>query len=373
MPYKTLLLSTRDTACAVVREILEKYGRDREESGKYCLVQLIHSIPHSIPHTGVSDVNPVHDLNGNPGIREYILDDDDCPLAIERQHNSRTRGSLSFHIRQRPADYQPRKKKKQGNLHRGDLMDRLQFVQDNRPELVNELTQGEGGRGVFVNGSERSASTNSQSNSQYCPSEEVAPVPPSPTVDTSNQPSVGTFDTNENQVQRNGAVNPVPRPASQSSQHLYQYERGVSTLGPTTSLPQPLVRSQSSQQQVAPLVRSQSSQQQVAPLVRSQSSQQQMVPSIPGPEVQVYLMHKGDGGMGLSIVATKGLNQDKSGIYIKSVVPGGAADRVSSLFIFYFFSFFLSSLHPLLPSSFSAFFLREEPGSNEFKPDYKYS
>lgn len=290
MPYKTLLLSTRDTASAVVREILEKYGRDRDEASKYCLVQLIHSMPHS----NIADVNSVHDFNGNPGIREYILDDEDCPLAIERQHNSRTRGSLSFHIRQRPADYQPRKKKKQSNHHRGDLMmDRLQFVQDNRPEL-SEMNQNDGSRAQFVNGSERSASTNSPSNSQYCPSEEVGPVPPSPTVEQVNQVTTTStaHDVMDNQ---SNSTNPVARPASQSSQ-LYHYERSVPNLGPTASLPQPLVRSQ---------------------LV------------VPGPEVQVYLMHKGDGGMGLSIVATKGCNQEQSGIYIKSVVPGGAADRVS--------------------------------------------
>lgn len=313
MPYKTLLLSTRDTASAVVREILEKYGRDREESAKYCLVQLIHSMPHN----NIGDVNSVHDFNGNPGIREYILDDDDCPLAIERQHNSRTRGSLSFHIRQRPADYQPRKKKKQANVQRGDLMmDRLQFPQDNRPEF-NEMGPAENGnRPPLVNGSERSASTNSQSNSQYCPSEDVGPVPPSPTVEQVTTNSAA-YDSTDNQ--RN-SINQAARPASQSSQ-LYQYDvRGATNMGPpasSTTLPQPSVRGNNGQQQ------------------------QYMMQ--PGPEVQVYLMHKGDGGMGLSIVATRGFNQEKSGIYIKSVVPGGAAARVSFLIAYSSSSFILSS------------------------------
>lgn len=173
------------------------------------------------------------------------------------------------------------------------MMDRLQFVQDNRPEL-NEINQNDGSRPPFVNGSERSASTNSQSNSQYCPSEDVGPVPPSPTIEQVNQVATNSvvYDVNDNQ--RN-SINPVARPASQSSQ-LYHFERSAPNLGPAASLPQPLQRSQI---------------------------------IVPGPEVQVYLMHKGDGGMGLSIVATKGCNQEKSGIYIKSVVPGGAADRVS--------------------------------------------
>ncbi|KAI4465248.1 afadin [Holotrichia oblita] len=45
------------------------------------------------------------------------------------------------------------------------------------------------------------------------------------------------------------------------------------------------------------------------------------------PEVQVIRLHKTGGGMGLSIVAAKGAGQERLGIYIKSVVPGGAADR----------------------------------------------
>lgn len=44
------------------------------------------------------------------------------------------------------------------------------------------------------------------------------------------------------------------------------------------------------------------------------------------PEVHVIRLHKAGGGMGLSIVAAKGAGQERLGIYIKSVVPGGAAD-----------------------------------------------
>ncbi|KAJ8985822.1 hypothetical protein NQ317_012062 [Molorchus minor] len=45
------------------------------------------------------------------------------------------------------------------------------------------------------------------------------------------------------------------------------------------------------------------------------------------PEIQSIRLHKAGGGMGLSIVAAKGAGQERLGIYIKSVVPGGAADR----------------------------------------------
>lgn len=40
VPYKTLLLSVRDTATQVVKEMLIKYGLDREDPHNYCLVQV---------------------------------------------------------------------------------------------------------------------------------------------------------------------------------------------------------------------------------------------------------------------------------------------------------------------------------------------
>ena len=43
------------------------------------------------------------------------------------------------------------------------------------------------------------------------------------------------------------------------------------------------------------------------------------------PEVQLIRLTKANSGMGLSIVAAKGVGKDKLGIYIKAVVEGGAA------------------------------------------------
>ncbi|KAF0312637.1 Afadin [Amphibalanus amphitrite] len=43
VPYKTLLLSVTDTAAAVVQEMLQKYGRYREDPNNYCLVQVSDS------------------------------------------------------------------------------------------------------------------------------------------------------------------------------------------------------------------------------------------------------------------------------------------------------------------------------------------
>ena len=40
VPYKTLLLSAQDPAWYVVKETLEKYGMEKEDIDKYCLVQV---------------------------------------------------------------------------------------------------------------------------------------------------------------------------------------------------------------------------------------------------------------------------------------------------------------------------------------------
>lgn len=40
VPYKTLLLSVRDNALAVVAEMLDKYGLHKEDPNNYCLVQV---------------------------------------------------------------------------------------------------------------------------------------------------------------------------------------------------------------------------------------------------------------------------------------------------------------------------------------------
>ena len=43
------------------------------------------------------------------------------------------------------------------------------------------------------------------------------------------------------------------------------------------------------------------------------------------PEIQTIRLKKANGGMGLSIVAAKGIGKDKLGIYVKAVVDNGAA------------------------------------------------
>lgn len=53
------------------------------------------------------------------------------------------------------------------------------------------------------------------------------------------------------------------------------------------------------------------------------------------PEVETIQILKSNKGMGISIVAAKALGKNRLGIYIKSVVEGGAAWRDRRLKVFY--------------------------------------
>ncbi|RWS28932.1 afadin-like isoform X1 [Leptotrombidium deliense] len=219
VPYKTLLLSTKDTAGVIVKEILNKYGKDREDSNQFCLVQLI--VPHEI---GDNSMNDTHIATA--GIRQYILDDDDCPLFIEKQHN-KARGTLTFHIKRRPADYQPRKRKKKPEMIKGELDAGYNTKYDEVMEKLSYLD------------------VNSK-------------------IDGETQSSIAESVSGDNHV-------PSVEPLTIPEMHKF-YE------------------------------------------------------ALQGVEITVIKLPKSNNCMGLSIVAAKGPNQDKMGIYIKSVVQGGAAD-----------------------------------------------
>ena len=112
VPYKTLLLSTKENSQFVVKEILEKYGLEKENANDYCLVQLI--VPPNLANLDKDpDLKTIQSLSEN--IQEYILEDDDCPLVIEKQHN-KSLGILTFHIRKKPENYAPKRKKSGGYL-----------------------------------------------------------------------------------------------------------------------------------------------------------------------------------------------------------------------------------------------------------------
>ncbi|XP_005190698.1 afadin isoform X2 [Musca domestica] len=121
VPYKTLLLSIRDCAQAVVREMLTKYGLDKADPLHYCLVQV------------------------NSDGSEYILDDDECPLSILMNHPT-SRGSIMFHVRRRPADSQPRRRKKKPL---GAANGANNISQDREGPMLVEVTHsGDGGRRI---------------------------------------------------------------------------------------------------------------------------------------------------------------------------------------------------------------------------------
>ncbi|XP_037730649.1 afadin isoform X3 [Drosophila subpulchrella] len=121
VPYKTLLLSIRDCAQAVVREMLTKYGLEKADPLHYCLVQV------------------------NSDGTEYILDDDECPLSILMNHPT-SRGSIMFHVRRRPADSQPRRRKKKP-LGASNGANHISGDREG-PVLVEVTHSGDGGRRI---------------------------------------------------------------------------------------------------------------------------------------------------------------------------------------------------------------------------------
>uniref|UniRef100_H3DP88 Afadin, adherens junction formation factor n=1 Tax=Tetraodon nigroviridis TaxID=99883 RepID=H3DP88_TETNG len=97
IPYKTILLSTRDTADFAVVEALEKYGLEKENPREYCIARVTWPILYT----------PQEDKSG----KEVILDDNECPLQIFRDWPA-DRGALVFQLKKRPPDYQGRKGRK---------------------------------------------------------------------------------------------------------------------------------------------------------------------------------------------------------------------------------------------------------------------
>ncbi|ERE82130.1 afadin [Cricetulus griseus] len=97
IPYKTILLSTTDSADFAVAESLEKYGLEKESPKDYCIARVM--LPPGSQHSD------------ERGAKEVILDDDECPLQIFREWPS-DKGILVFQLKRRPPDYIPKKMKK---------------------------------------------------------------------------------------------------------------------------------------------------------------------------------------------------------------------------------------------------------------------
>ncbi|XP_053098100.1 afadin isoform X8 [Pangasianodon hypophthalmus] len=119
IPYKTILLSTTDTADFAVAEALEKYGLEKENPREYCIARVVHC-----------DDKPV---------KETILEDSECPLQIFREWTS-DKEALVFQLKKRPPDFMPKK-----GLKPGDRMGSLHgaLPPEKLPYLV-ELSPGRG-------------------------------------------------------------------------------------------------------------------------------------------------------------------------------------------------------------------------------------
>ncbi|XP_018413212.1 PREDICTED: afadin isoform X2 [Nanorana parkeri] len=96
IPYKTILLSTNDTADFAVIEALEKYGMEKENPRDFCIARVM--LPPGGQHS-------------DKGLKEAILDDDECPLQIFRDWSS-DKGELVFQLKRRPPDYLSKKNRK---------------------------------------------------------------------------------------------------------------------------------------------------------------------------------------------------------------------------------------------------------------------
>ncbi|CAF0829403.1 unnamed protein product [Rotaria sp. Silwood1] len=90
IPCKTFLLSIKDTAEWIVKEMLEKYGLKHEDSQNYCLLQIII---------------PRREQIGNTTIKETILHDKECPLNIYLHHLRKNQGSIIFKVIKCPQEY----------------------------------------------------------------------------------------------------------------------------------------------------------------------------------------------------------------------------------------------------------------------------
>ncbi|XP_069788249.1 afadin isoform X2 [Narcine bancroftii] len=101
IPYKTILLSTTDTSDFAVGEALEKYGLEKENPKEYCIAQVV--LPLGAQNSD------------DKGVKETLLDDDECPLQIFRDWPS-DKGTLVFQLKKRPLDNIPKNARKQKEI-----------------------------------------------------------------------------------------------------------------------------------------------------------------------------------------------------------------------------------------------------------------
>ncbi|XP_073483616.1 afadin isoform X4 [Aquarana catesbeiana] len=136
IPYKTILLSTNDTADFAVIEALEKYGMEKENPRDFCIARVM--LPPGGQHS-------------DKGLKETILDDDDCPLQIFRDWPN-DKGELVFQLKRRPSDYFSKKNRKLEGKPSKERMDAYGYSlsPDKLPYLV-ELSPGRRNHFAYYN------------------------------------------------------------------------------------------------------------------------------------------------------------------------------------------------------------------------------
>ncbi|XP_063078989.1 afadin isoform X2 [Engraulis encrasicolus] len=113
IPYKTILLSTTDTADFAVAEALEKYGLEKENPRDYCIARVVHS-----------EDKPV---------KETILDDSECPLQIFRDWTS-DKEALVFQLKKRPPDHISKKGRKPDDRRGSVPPEKLPYLVELSPD-----------------------------------------------------------------------------------------------------------------------------------------------------------------------------------------------------------------------------------------------
>lgn len=274
--YKTLLLSTKDTAGFVVKQILEKYGKSHEDPSNYCLVQLI------VPHNSAQDVN-----------KSSILEENECPLWIMQNHE-KSKGVLTFHIRQKPADR--RKKPSSRNQHQNGTRQQINVdVDQNSPKQH------------YAQASPK------QQFQQISPKQQFAQISPKQQF-TQISPKLPYTQNGINGINGGPPINSrdvslLDFVSYLSQNKVYEEELCIFTDQPTSS---------------GFWTVSFKNHQPVPEVYKSHQ------PILEVPETIVIKLKKilnetGDLSMGLSIIAAKGVVHNKFGIYIKNVVKNGAA------------------------------------------------
>ncbi|XP_069142447.1 uncharacterized protein [Argopecten irradians] len=120
IPYKTLLLSTSDTVAGIVKEAMEKYGLENEDTEDFCLVQVI--VPPE-----------EQEYHGGSMGEERIMDDSECPLFIAMEFPP-ARGTVLFQLKRRSPDQLSTKHKKLRAVSHDDLRSHQRDEPDTMPQ-----------------------------------------------------------------------------------------------------------------------------------------------------------------------------------------------------------------------------------------------